>query len=70
MASVIGDGNGEGEAMGCGHFKWEEGEEERRLHSASSKRQNKERHDGWHLEVEDDQRKLGRWTDCVVGSTC
>jgi hypothetical protein len=23
--------------------------------------------DGWRLEVEDDQRKLGRWAECVVG---
>jgi hypothetical protein len=26
--------------------------------------------DGWHLEVEDNQRKLGRWVECVVGSKC
>jgi hypothetical protein len=25
---------------------------------------------GWHLEVEDDQRKLGRWAECAVGSNC
>jgi hypothetical protein len=23
---------------------------------------------GWCLEVEDDQRKLGRWPECAVGS--
>jgi hypothetical protein len=22
---------------------------------------------GWHLEVEDDRRKLGRWVECAVG---
>jgi hypothetical protein len=22
------------------------------------------------LEVEDDQRKLGRWTECTIGSNC
>jgi hypothetical protein len=22
---------------------------------------------GWRLEVEDDQRKLGRWAECTVG---
>jgi hypothetical protein len=25
---------------------------------------------GWRLEVEDDQRKLGRWTKCVVEQNC
>jgi hypothetical protein len=25
---------------------------------------------GWHLEVEDDQRKLGRWAKCAVGPNC
>jgi hypothetical protein len=24
----------------------------------------------WRLEVEDDQRKLGRWAECVVASNC
>jgi hypothetical protein len=24
----------------------------------------------WCLEVEDDQRKLGRWVECVVGPNC
>jgi hypothetical protein len=24
-------------------------------------------YDNWHLEVEDDQRKLGQWPKCVVG---
>jgi hypothetical protein len=23
---------------------------------------------GWRLEVDDDQRKLGRWAECTVGS--
>jgi hypothetical protein len=26
--------------------------------------------DGWRLEVKDDQRKLGWWAECVVGSNC
>jgi hypothetical protein len=26
--------------------------------------------DSWHLEVEDDQRKLGRWVECAVGPNC
>jgi hypothetical protein len=35
MAPVTEDGNGEGEAMGCGHFRGEEEEEEaRQLHYA------------------------------------
>jgi hypothetical protein len=25
---------------------------------------------GWRLEVEDDQRKLGRWAECAVGPNC
>jgi hypothetical protein len=25
---------------------------------------------GWHLEVEDDQRKLGWWAKCAVGQNC
>jgi hypothetical protein len=25
---------------------------------------------GWHLEVEDDQRKLSRWVECAVGPNC
>jgi hypothetical protein len=25
---------------------------------------------GWRLEVEDDQRKLGRWTECAVEQNC
>jgi hypothetical protein len=25
---------------------------------------------GWRLEVEDDQRKLGRWAECVDGPNC
>jgi hypothetical protein len=25
---------------------------------------------GWRVEVEDDQRKLSRWAECVVGSNC
>jgi hypothetical protein len=25
---------------------------------------------GWRLEVEYDQRKLGRWPECAVGSNC
>jgi hypothetical protein len=24
----------------------------------------------WHLEVKDDQRKLGRWADCAFGPNC
>jgi hypothetical protein len=24
----------------------------------------------WHLEVKDDQRKLGQWAECVVGPNC
>jgi hypothetical protein len=24
----------------------------------------------WRLEVEDDQRKLGRWAECTVGMNC
>jgi hypothetical protein len=24
----------------------------------------------WHLGVEDDQRKLGRWAECTVGLNC
>jgi hypothetical protein len=26
--------------------------------------------DGWRLEVEDDQRKLGLWAECAVGMNC
>jgi hypothetical protein len=26
--------------------------------------------DGWCLDVEDDQRKLGRWAECAVGPNC
>jgi hypothetical protein len=25
---------------------------------------------GWRLEVEDDQKKLGQWVECVVGANC
>jgi hypothetical protein len=25
---------------------------------------------GCHLEVEDDQRKLGRWAECALGLNC
>jgi hypothetical protein len=25
---------------------------------------------GWRVEVEDDQRKLGWWLECVVGPNC
>jgi hypothetical protein len=31
------------------------------------RRHNEERHGGWHLEVEDDRRKLGRWTKLLTG---
>jgi hypothetical protein len=24
----------------------------------------------WRLEVEDEQRKLGQWAECVVGMNC
>jgi hypothetical protein len=39
----------------------------RRLHGVGGRRHNEERHDGWHLEVEDDRRKLGRWTKLLTG---
>jgi hypothetical protein len=25
---------------------------------------------GWHVEVKDDQRKLGRWTEYMIGPNC
>jgi hypothetical protein len=33
MTQITGNGNGEGEVMGCDHFWWEEGEEARWHHS-------------------------------------
>jgi hypothetical protein len=52
-------------------FKWEEGEEARQLHDVGGEWHSEERCDaqevegsGWHLEVKDDQRKLGRWPNC------
>jgi hypothetical protein len=26
--------------------------------------------EGWRLEEEDDQKKLDRWADCIVGLNC
>jgi hypothetical protein len=36
----------------------------------SGGRHNEEWRGGWSLEVEDDQRKLGRWAECTVGLNC
>jgi hypothetical protein len=37
MTSVMRNGNGKEEAMGCGHFLGEEGEEARRRHGAEGR---------------------------------
>jgi hypothetical protein len=73
MASVTGDGNGEGEAMGAAIFGGEEGEEVRWLHGAEGRRHIEERRGGpggWRLEVEYDQRKsMGRmcgWAKLLI----
>jgi hypothetical protein len=78
MASVTGDENGEGEVMGCSHF-WRGKRGRRRGRSTVLKANNTKKSSavageveggGWRVEVEDDQRKLSRWAECVVGSNC
>jgi hypothetical protein len=54
--SVTRDGNGEGRRWGATVFGGEEGEEARRFHGAEGGQQNKERHDGKRLKVEDDKK--------------
>jgi hypothetical protein len=61
---------GKGRRLGAIIFRGEEGEVARRLHSAGGGRHSEERCGGWSLEVEDDQRKLGRWAKCTVGPDC
>jgi hypothetical protein len=61
---------GKGRRWDATVFGGEEGEEVRRLHGAGGGQQNKEQHNGWRLQVEDDQRKLGRWAKCAVGLNC
>jgi hypothetical protein len=58
-------------------FGGEEGEEVRQFHGVEGERHNEERcggreveDGGWHLEVEDDQRKLGWWVKCAVRPNC
>jgi hypothetical protein len=64
-----------GRQLGVAVFGGKEGEEARRLHGAEGGRHSEERCNGrggrrWRLEVEDDQRKLNRWVECIVGSNC
>jgi hypothetical protein len=61
---------GKGRRWGVVVFRGEEEEEARRLHDARGGGQNKERHNGWHIDVEYYQRKLCRWTECVIGLNC
>jgi hypothetical protein len=77
MVLLTEDENGEGEAMGVVIFRGEEREEATQLHSAEGRRHNKEcvaakevEGGGRPLEVKDDQRKLGPWSECAVGPSC
>jgi hypothetical protein len=77
MTLVTRDENGEGELMGCACFQREMG---RRRGAPRCRRQTTQQivcmvagealGGGWHLEVKDDQRKLGRWPECVVVLNC
>jgi hypothetical protein len=73
MTSIMGDGNREGKVMGSSILEGKRGR--RRGSSTVPKADNTAKSiavagvaegGGWHVEVEDVQRKLGRWAKCVV----
>jgi hypothetical protein len=71
MTLVTGDGNGEGEAMGCSRFqreRWGGGEADDTVKSDMTPGEAEGY--GWHLEVKDDQRKLGWLVECAIGLNC
>jgi hypothetical protein len=77
MTPVTGDGNREGEAMERGYFQRGRGggvdsaPRCRSLTTQQSRAMTLEAEgSGWCLDIEDDQRKLGRWTECAVGLSC
>jgi hypothetical protein len=72
MASVTGDGNREGKAMGYDRFhRGREGGGEAaprcQRRTAQQRAVGEVEGGDLHLEVKDDQRKLGRWAKCAVG---
>jgi hypothetical protein len=79
IAPITGDGNREGEAMGCDCIRRGGGRGWRRGDSTvpvvddivnSSTVAGETEGGGWRLEVEDDKRKLGRWAECAVWLNC
>jgi hypothetical protein len=72
MAPVMGDENREGEVMRCGHFQRGRRQGDSMVPEADDIANSgmAAQGGGCHLEVEDDQRKLGRWAECALGLNC
>jgi hypothetical protein len=71
MASVMGDRNREWEVMGCGVFQRGKRQGSSTVPEADNIAKSgvvagEAKGGSWRLEVKDDQRKLGRWTECAV----
>jgi hypothetical protein len=78
MVPVTGDGNGEGEAMGCSHF-WRGRGAGGEVAPWCQRRMTQIRAEQWSgrpnavagvLGVKDDEKKFGRWTECAIGPNC